>query len=770
MSKESRSQEKGLQQTPIVQGVTQYIDLTRDSSPPVVENPRNPTGDEPLTSNENRETTRAVENPLNENTENISSPREDSVAQPDDEPSAPSIGTPHSASLPEPAPVDVPVPISDDEELFQECFNCSPDQCWKFEVEVTNADIDRWKQEDNPNEMAFLVSAAKKQRSEVRMIDLSPEEKKLFAEAKEKEIESWISTETIAKVLRHKIPIQNILRCRWILNWKPIDGEYDKRGNQKQKPKARLVVLGYQDPEVDSIPRDSPTMTKLSRMLLLQHAASRHWDIESFDVKTAFLRGQEQGTRVLGIEPPKELQDKLHLKSNEVLQLLKGAYGRVDAPYLWFMELKRTLENLQFIQSPFDPCLFVLRSDRDGSTEGMIGIHVDDGLCCGSSKFQEKLKELENIFPFGSKKKREFTFTGLKISQKEDNSIWVDQSQYVKDINAISISKDRKGNHELVVSEGERQALRALIGSLQYASVNTRPDISSRLSQLQGVINKAKIGNLHEANKVLHETKMHSSVTLKIKPIPLKDLRFVAFSDASFASEKVPDSHQGMIVMAAHKDIGSNRKSTINPIIWHSRKIQKVTVSTLSAEAMALAGTTDMLSWIRLYWAWLQDTNLPWRKADETLLRLPPAFAALPETAAEAKIESIPDAIREQMKDRLKHRTDVISTDCKSLYDLISRTAPPSCQEFRTVLQAKLIREHIANGLQIRWVPSGAQLADALTKVMDSTALRECLRLGSYSLHDELETLRNRSDARTRLPWIRDQASVPTTVPTGVRN
>ena len=114
-SKERRSQEKGLQHTPIVQGVTQYIDLTRDRSPPGVENTRNPPEIEPLTSNDHRETTGVMENPSNEHPENTASPREDRVAQPDDEPSAPSIGAPHSASLPEPAPVDVPVPISDDE-------------------------------------------------------------------------------------------------------------------------------------------------------------------------------------------------------------------------------------------------------------------------------------------------------------------------------------------------------------------------------------------------------------------------------------------------------------------------------------------------------------------------------------------------------------------------------------------------------------------------------------------------------------------------------
>ena len=186
------------------------------------------------------------------------------------------------------------------------------------------------------------------------------------------------------------------MRCRWILTWKPVD---DAKADQpKHVPKARLVVLGYEDPLVHEIPRDSPTMSKLSRMLILQLAASKGWDIESFDIKTAFLRGQEQGDRILGIEPTAELREKMKMRPNEVLRLLKGAYGRVDAPYLWFMELKRGLESLGFTPSPFDPCAFILEHPKSGMTEGIVEAHVDDGLCCGSEFFQRRLQALADMF------------------------------------------------------------------------------------------------------------------------------------------------------------------------------------------------------------------------------------------------------------------------------------------------------------------------------------------------------------------------------------
>ena len=308
------------------------------------------------------------------------------------------------------------------------------------------------------------------------------------------------------------------------------------------------------------------------------------------------------------------------------------------------------------------------------------------------------------------------------------------------------------------VTEDERQSLRAVIGSLQYAAVNSRPDICSRLGWLQSRINRAQVSTLLECNRTLHEAKKYADVTIKVQPIPLEHLRFVAFSDASFSSAKEPDSHQGMMIMSCHEAIGMNRTSPVNPLVWHSKKIQKVAVSTLSAEAMSLAGAVDMLSWVRLYWGWLRNVNIPWKKADQTLLQLPPAFAAIPPVDETKETFTPSDETQNLLKQLPKTNNAIITTDCKSLYDLISRTAPPSCSEFRTQLQAKLIKEHMSNGIQIRWVPSGAQVADSLTKVMDNVMLRECLHLGKYCLHDESEILKARSDSRTRLQWLRQNA------------
>ena len=170
-----------------------------------------------------------------------------------------------------------------------------------------------------------------------------------------------------------------------------------------------------------------------------------------------------------------------------------------------------------------------------------------------------------------------------------------------------------------------------------------------------------------------------------------------------FPPKKTHDSHQGLVIMASHKRIGENLRSPVNPIAWHSEKIQKVAVSTLSAEAMALSGAVDMLSWIRLYWAWICDQRCDWRRADETLLRDPAACSALtPEPPCDSQM---PDSVDHVLKSLPSDKSGILTTDGKSLNGLISRNAPPSCTDFRTQLRAKLIKEHIKNEIHIRCPP-----------------------------------------------------------------
>ena len=167
--------------------------------------------------------------------------------------------------------------------------------------------------------------------------------------------------------------------------------------------------------------------------------------------------------------------------------------------------------------------------------------------------------------------------------------------------------------------------------------------------------------------------------------------------------------------------------SAVSPLVWFSKKISRVVSSTLASETYALSGALDLLSWIRLHWAWMLNPNLEWQTPEITLKKLPPAFAVV---------------------------------DCKSLYDLLQKTSIPQCTEYRTMLEALVIRDRLKEGIIIKWVHSAAQMADSLTKDMDNSVLRSFLSRGRCILHDVDEILRQRADKKVRQQWYQ-QSSGP---------
>ena len=49
----------------------------------------------------------------------------------------------------------------------------------------------------------------------------------------------------------------------------------------------------------------------------------------------------------MGLHAPKELKEAIGMGPNDQCSLLGGAYGRADAPILWYRTLRKTLEGLE---------------------------------------------------------------------------------------------------------------------------------------------------------------------------------------------------------------------------------------------------------------------------------------------------------------------------------------------------------------------------------------------------------------------------------------
>ncbi|CAE7367547.1 GIP, partial [Symbiodinium pilosum] len=442
------------------------------------------------------------------------------------------------AAMPE--PVDIPVPEDDEDDLLfgdTECFLVHPEANQVWEIGIHETDIEPCNLPSPTQALHYVMLATqdRKKRVEVRLRDLSGEEQEQFSQAKQKEVGAWLDHATVRKVAAGTLDDSQLMRCRWILSWK----DPEKVGGPK-RAKARLVVLGFEDPDLSSIPNDAPTLGKDARQLILQKVASNKWKLINFDVSTAFLQGKGDG-RKLGIRPPPELRTALDMKEHDQCLLECGAYGRVDAPFLWFQTFKETLENLGFIQCPFDACTFCLvtpKGDGVPKVHGVLGIHVDDGIGGGDGYFSKVIKELRAIYNFGSYDEGEFNFTGTHFRQWLDGSIEMDQTTYIEKIAPIHLPRERRTHSNASLTPEEVKELRRLNGSLQHAAVHTRPDLAA----------------------------------------------------------KENNSYQGTLVMITDWRMLANEKAVIVPVAWCSKKIARVVRSTLSAEVVSLSGLWTVLN------------------------------------------------------------------------------------------------------------------------------------------------------------------------------
>jgi hypothetical protein len=336
-------------------------------------------------------------------------------------------------------------------------------------------------------QQVFLTSTAKKRRVEVREKRLTAAEREMFRQAKSKEWASFIDNNVVELACSKGIDPARVIGSRWVLTWKTVD-ERDttadaKTGKKATKiAKARLVILGYQDPDLGQYARSSPTLTRTAKHLILAICAQNEWDLFSLDAKTAFLTGElSDRAKSLYMKVPADLHQMLKLPQGSVFKLLKSVYGLAEAPIAWYRYLKAALERIGWWAHPLDECMMMLY-DPSGKLQGIIGIHVDDLLICGKGHvFDKAMKTLESRLNFGTRKYHDFTYCGLQMQQdKKTKQIRLHQNTYIEGLQPMSVKGLADGKP---IPQGEPfTAYRGLLGGLSWSAINTRPDIAFDVS------------------------------------------------------------------------------------------------------------------------------------------------------------------------------------------------------------------------------------------------------------------------------------------------
>ncbi|KAL7278680.1 hypothetical protein ACG7TL_007682 [Trametes sanguinea] len=412
--------------------------------------------------------------------------------------------------------------------------------------------------------------------------------------AEKAEYDSLMENKTWVLVPRPKD--RQVVANRWVYDIKH-DGRY----------KARLVAKGFtQVWGEDYHETFSPVARFESIRYLLAHAALEDWDIESMDVKTAFLNGDLE--EEIYMEQPEGWV--VRGKENYVCLLKKAIYGLKQASRQWNLKIHKSLLDLGFTRTYSDAGVYVYRR-QGGEKVTIVVLYVDDLLLLGDDRqhikqVKDALKKQYKMTDLGAVKR----FLGLRISRNRTiRRIDIDQEEYIQSVIERFEMADCKPSRTPLpagavlesseqpepASDSFRQRYQSLIGSLLYAALGTRPDIDFAVNRLSKYNANPSDAHWHYAKYVLRY--LQGTKHFRLRYDGASNDGLLVYSDSDWGEDR------------------DNRRSTSGyvflmaggAISWASRRQPTVSLSSTEAEYLAASDTCRQIAWLRTFGTELGD-------------------------------------------------------------------------------------------------------------------------------------------------------------------
>lgn len=384
------------------------------------------------------------------------------------------------------------------------------------------------------------------------------------------------------------------VKCKWVFKLKR------NQDDSIERYRARLVAKGFSQKEgLDYNETFSPTLKHTSIRVILALVALYDWEVHQVDVATAFLNGVLQ-EEVFMCQPDGFV---IPGKEKKVCRLKKSIYGLKQSSRVWNEDIDLYLQSIRFIRSMSDPCVYV----RDGDPSNIIGLYVDDQVVTGRSiqvieKTKREIAMKYDIKDLGPSKKllgweivRDRVSGLLSISQTKLIEKALDRFGMAScNSSPTPLDPGLKLSQEHSPKTNDEKLdmidvpYQALIGTLMYLMVGTRPDIAYAVGVLSQFMHNPGRAHWEAAKRVLRYlrgtksmkiTYMRSSGGAEVK----------GYSDSDWAGDITTRKSTSGYVFTMASGV----------IAWSSRKQASVATSTAEAEYVAAAMAAREALWLR---------------------------------------------------------------------------------------------------------------------------------------------------------------------------
>ena len=324
------------------------------------------------------------------------------------------------------------------------------------------------------------------------------------------------------------------------------DGSFDKY-------KSRIVFRGDRWYDLYANKTYAGTVMSETVRLMLSVAATEDMEIQSLDVKTAFLYGEVPEDQYIYMRFPAGLTDA---DMPAVIRLRKCLYGLPHAPATFRKHSDAALRSLGFTPTSSDPRLYV-RLHSDGS-KAYIAVHVDDFGIAASNKtlMAEIVKAIRDIY-WCTEGDLDF-YLGMKVTRdRVKRTITVSQPGFLEDIRAEygitstkgpltpMVDKQREPESETNprLNDSDTQLYQSKVGAALWAGIGTRPEVQFS-TNIHSRYSKSPLrGDMHTVDRVLDY--LVNTPELGLVLGGHGGVKLSATVDASYGTHEDRKSHSG---------------------------------------------------------------------------------------------------------------------------------------------------------------------------------------------------------------------------------